>query len=411
MIINNRAEIAPVPRITIQSFSDAPQISLLLKDLMQDRRMFKAHLTTNSGGVHRAVMTYQNEPTPNLIILEVPEHRADFLSALDQLADLCDASTRVVALGRTNEIQLYRALMARGVSEYLVEPFDTVELVRAISGIYAQDTRPMGRIVSVMGAKGGVGASTVAHNLAWAAATDFGLSTSLLDLDLPFGTAGLNYNQDPVQGIADVIAMPDRVDPNMLDRLLTRCHDQLTLLAAPTTLEKAWDLPENAFDMVLDIMRSTVPFTVLDLPHGWQGWTLQALLASEEIVIVAQPDLANLRNAKLVFDKIIPLRPNDDKPKIVLNMVGVPKRPEISANDFARALSVEVSEIIPFDPKAFGFAANNGQMMAQTPEGKLADHFKAIAQMVSRRTVATKRAKTGLLDVLKSGKMKLPFQK
>ena len=193
------------------------------------------------------------------------------------------------------------------------------------------------RVIAVTGAKGGVGASTIAHNVAFAIARDLALDTVIADLDLPFGTAGLDFNQDPPQGVADAVFSPDRVDSAFIDRLLSKCTDRLSLLAAPATLEREYDFTTDTFDPVVDAMRSTVPFIVLDIPHLWSGWSKQNLIAADEVLLVAAPDLANLRNAKNLFDFIRAARPNDRPPLYVLNMMGVPKRPEVRVADFAKA--------------------------------------------------------------------------
>src|SRR5213076_3380298 len=150
------------------------------------------------------------------------------------------------------------------------------------------------RIIAIVGAKGGVGASTVAHNVAWAIARDLALDSVVADLDLSFGTAGLDYNQDPPQGIANAVFSPDRVDTAFVDRLLSKCTEHLSLLAAPATLERVYDFGDEAFDTI----RMTTPCIVLDIPHQWSGWTRRALIGADDILIVAEPDLANLRNTK-----------------------------------------------------------------------------------------------------------------
>ena len=94
-------------------------------------------------------------------------------------------------------------------------------------------SEPVGRVIAVIGSKGGVGASTIAHNVSFSIARDLQLDTVVGDLDLGFGTAGLDFNQDPPQGIADAVFSPDRIDTAFIDRLLSKCTDQLSLLAAP----------------------------------------------------------------------------------------------------------------------------------------------------------------------------------
>ena len=129
--------------------------------------------------------------------------------------------------------------------------------MRSICGLFsAPDAKPVGRIIAVVGAKGGVGASTVAHNIAWAIARDLGLDAVVTDLDLAFGTAGLDYNQDPPQGIADAVFSPDRIDTAFVDRLLSKCTDHLSLLAAPATLDRVYDFGAEAFDPIFDSLRA-----------------------------------------------------------------------------------------------------------------------------------------------------------
>src|SRR6185503_8217267 len=181
----------------------------------------------------------------------------------------------------------------------MISPVGTIDVVRSICGLFsAPDAKPVGRVVAVVGAKGGVGASTIAHNVAWAMASDLALDSVVTDLDLAFGTAGLDYNQDPPQGIADAVFSPDRIDTAFVDRLLSKCTDHLSLLAAPATLERVYDFGAEAFDSILDSLRTSIPCVVLDVPHIWSGWTKRLLVTADEILIVAAPDLANLRNAK-----------------------------------------------------------------------------------------------------------------
>src|SRR5262249_62147687 len=146
----------------------------------------------------------------------------------------------------------------------------------------------------------------------------------------------------------------------------------LSLLAAPATLDRVYDFATEAFDSIYDSLRATVPCIVLDVPHQWTGWTKHTLIAADDILVVAGPDLANLRNAKNLLDLLRAARPNDRRPFYCLNQVGVPKRPEINAADFAKALEGTPIAIIPFEPQVFGAAANNGQMIAEFSSGQRA---------------------------------------
>ncbi len=378
-------QIDPVPRVSIQAFCDSAEASAVVADAAADRRMAKAQVRQTMGGASAALETFRSASTPNVIVIEAPVDRSILLTQLDELAQNCDPGTKVIVLGRANDVALYRQLIARGVSEYLAPPYEVVDLVQAVSHLFrAPGAKPLGRIVAVVGAKGGVGASTVAHNLAWALAGVADKATIVADFDLAFGTAGLDYNQDPPQSVADAVFAPERVDAVLVDRLLAKCGDHLNLLAAPATLDRALDFTETAFDTLMDAMRSSTPWIVIDVPHLWSGWVRRTLIAADDVVLVASPDLANLRNAKNIVDVLKGARPNDHPPRLVLNGVGMPKRPEIAAADFARTVEVKPVAVIPHDAKLFGGAANNGQMIAEVdPKGKVAQTFDALAKLVA----------------------------
>ncbi len=182
-----------------------------------------------------------------------------------------------------NDVTLYRELVRRGVSDYLISPVGVLQIVRAVCGLFsAPDAKPVGRIIAVVGAKGGVGASTIAHNIAFSIAHDLMLDSVVTDLDLAFGTAGLDFNQDPPQGIAEAVFSPDRIDTAFVDRLLAKCTDHLNLLAAPATLDRVYDFGADAFEAIFDSLRATVPCVVLDVPHQWTGWTKQTLVGADD---------------------------------------------------------------------------------------------------------------------------------
>ncbi|HEU4660244.1 MAG TPA: AAA family ATPase [Pseudolabrys sp.] len=400
-------QIAPAPRVSIQAFCETVETAGAVQAAGEDRRLAKTHVKVQMGSIAAAVEAYRSAPTPNVIIIETDSRSEDVLAGLDQLAEVCDASTRVIVIGRVNDVMLYRELTRRGVSEYLIAPVSVLDVVRGVCSLFStEDAKPVGRIIAVVGAKGGVGASTIAHNVGWAIARDLSLDSVVTDLDLAFGTAGLDYNQDPPQGIADAVFSPERVDTAFIDRLLSKCTDHLSLLAAPASLERVYDFGAEAFDAILDSLRSTIPCVVLDVPHQWAGWTKRLLVSADDILIVSGPDLANLRNAKNLVDYLRAARPNDRRPFYCLNQVGVPKRPEISPADFAKALESTPLAVIPFEPQVFGTAANNGQMIAEvSAKHKSAEMFRTMAQVLTGRS-ETKSKGGGLLSPLLSKIMK-----
>lgn len=377
----------PVPRITIHIFCVAAETAELAERAAQDRRMARATVVTRMGGLPAAVATYQSQPTPSLVMVESADAAPELLALLDRLAEVCDPGTKVLVIGAANDIALYRELMRRGVSEYLVPPLNPLLLVRAVTGLYSDPSAPfVGRQIAFCGAKGGSGSSTIAHNIAYSITERLQTGAVLVDLDLPFGTAGLDFNQDPLQGVADALSQPDRLDPVLMDRMMARCTERLSLFAAPASLDGDYDISAEAFEEVTQKIRAAAPFVVLDLPHVWTAWKRKILLSSDDLVIVATPDLASLRNAKNVIDLVRRARPNDAPPRLVINQVGVPGRPEIPVKDFGEALGLTPALCLPFDPKLFGQAANNGQMLTEVnPKSRSAEGIDHLAEQIARR--------------------------
>tara|TARA_B100000678_G_scaffold161909_1_gene135312 strand:- start:11082 stop:12485 length:1404 start_codon:yes stop_codon:yes gene_type:complete len=394
-----------VPRITVHAYCERAATAQIIELASKDRRLAKANIEIQEGGLARAIQVYQDQTTPDLLIIESSLPGKQMLAQIDALAELCDPNIRVLVIGAMNDVQLYRQLVARGVSEYLVPPFQPVQLIQSISALYVDPDRPfMGRSLAVVGAKGGVGASTIAHNLAWSISENIEINSTLVDLDLSWGTTALDFNQESSQTIADALSDPDRVDDNVLDRLLSKATDRLTLFTAPASLGADYQFPEESYDEIIDRVRRNVPYVVLDMPHVWSDWARNALVNADDVVIVCQPDLASLRNGKNLVDFLKNARSNDAPPKVVLNMVGVPKRPEIPVKDFAAAIGVEPSLVLPFEPGLFGQASNNGQMISETsPDSKSSVGIDHLAAQLTGRSVVDRQVSM-LQKILKLGK-------
>lgn len=379
----------PVPRISIHAFCEFPDTGAALQRAAADRRLSKANVTVQLGGLQAAIEHYTGQMTPNLLIAETRLQGRAALDEIDRLAEVSDPATKVLIVGRVNDVELYRELIRRGVSEYLVAPVSPLHLIEVISGLYlGPDAAPIGRVISFVAARGGAGSSTLAHNAAWTIAERIGINTAIVDLDLPFGTVSLDFNEDPGQGVADALSAPERLDDMLLDRLLQKATDHLSLFTAPSMLERDYDAEPASYEAVIDAVRQMTPCVVLDLPHLWAPWVRQTLLSSDDVVIVATPDLASLRNGKAIVDLLKHSRPNDPPPKLLLNQVGVNKRPEIPVKDFAETIGVAPSLVIPFEPALFGAAANNGQMLMEVqPRSQTAEGLRALSVLLTGREI------------------------
>lgn len=356
--------VAMIPRVNIHVYCEEQATAHVLQSVSQDRRASKAHIDVHLGGIPAAIQVYHQQQTPEVLIIETKKSRDQVMAELGGLAQVCEPTTKVLVIGHVNDVILYRELMKAGVAEYLVAPISEVQVIESLSGLFGDpEAEPLGRVIAFVGAKGGVGSSTIAHNIGWYISHNLSAETVITDLDMAFGTAGLNFNSEGVQGIAEALGAQDRIDQVLIDRLLTKCSDKLSLLLAPGSVEREVKVDETALENVLDTVRKSMPFVIVDVPNIWAPWSKHTLTQADDVVIVATPELASLRNTKNMIDNLKASRPNDGPPVLVLNQVGLPKRPEVPAAEFAKAVGVEPSIIIQHDAQLFGTANSNGQMV------------------------------------------------
>ena len=391
----------PVPRISIHAFCESPATTALLEKASVDRRLAKTHLTIHMGGIAKAVDQFQNASTPNLIILETMASGSEIFAQLNELAEVCDPSTKVVIVGQVNDIILYRELIRQGVSEYIVRPQSPLQIIKTIADLYVDPSAPpIGRSIAFVGARGGVGSSTLAHNVGWCTAEEFSSDTVILDLDLPFGTASLDFDQDASAGLFEALSSPERLDDVLLDRLLQKHTDRLSLFTAPSVLDRDYDLDDQAFETVIDVVRGSAPTIIIDVPHQWCSWSKRILTTADEIVITAAPDLASFRNTKQLVDIVSAARPNDAPPTLVLNMFD-PKLSPVQPDQFAEHVGLKPAQVFNWDPQLFGAAATNAAPLVEVgPKSKSALSLRELsAQVLGKNEANIVRPKFNLMSL------------
>ena len=278
---------------------------------------------------------------------------------------MCDAGTRVIVIGRINDVMLYRELVRRGVSDYVLAPVGAIDVVRSVCNLFsAPEAKAVGRIIAIVGAKGGVGSSTVAHNVAWAIARDLSLDSVVADLDLAFGTAGLDYNQDPPQGIADAVFSPDRSIP----RSSTACCRN-----APTT-SACWRRQRRSTRSTISARKPSIRSSIRFAPRCPASCSTFPINGRDG---PGAPDRgrrhsdrrgARSRQSAQHQEHLRPAEGIAAERSRAALLPEPGRHPEAAGNpgrEFAKAIENQPIATIPFDPQMFGAAANNGQMIAE----------------------------------------------
>lgn len=320
-----------------------------------------------TGGISAARRELSESVSPTLLIVDLSES-SEPLADVNGLAEVCEPGTRVIALGTTNDVRLYRSLMDAGVTDYMVKPVAAADLARAVAHATSggkQDAAEgkRGRIHSVVGARGGVGASTVALNLAWILSQEQKQRVVLIDLDLHFGTVALSLDVDPGNGFRDVLHNPGRIDPLFLERAVIRVNDTLAILSTEEPLAGAGQWSPEAFVPMLAELGKLFDHIILDVPRTFAVQHPELISSATTTMLVADLSLSAMRDALRIKTLVREAAPQT-RLKIMLNQYRPLGKSDMPAAEFERSIDEKISCNIPFDPKSAAQAASAGKPMA-----------------------------------------------
>ena len=384
---------ALLPYIKVHCYTGDPAIRATFEAFAADRLMSRTSVEVRDGDLSTAIGRYRDASTPHLIVIDCPGEIDGTLAALDALADVCDPGTRMIVVGRANDIGFYRRLLDRGVSDYLLAPCDARDLTRVTGRLFCDATSPtLGKVYAFIGAKGGVGSSTVAQNVAWAFAERHEQSVLLADMDLQFGTVALGCNVEHARGMEETIREVERLDTALLERLMVTRGKRLRLLTASAEPGAPARFDSATVQRVIDVAQRNLPIVVLDLPHLWTDWVATTMRRADGVVVTAVPTLWGLRNAAALCDAIRAIRPNDPPPILVLNKTGAARRSEVPAKEIEAALSLVPTCAIPFAAKLFGTAESKGQMMTEVGGASaITDCYASLADTIVGKAAPKRR--------------------
>ncbi|MGD9637494.1 MAG: AAA family ATPase [Alphaproteobacteria bacterium] len=342
------------------------QTKLEVEKAHKNKLLSYSTINFHKGGLIAAVEYYKDKETPDLVILEEKEEDDNkMLSYLEKFAEFCSPNTKVIIVGKLNDINLYRKLISEGVTEYFTYPLSFDDLINRIETVFSRpDSMPKGKLISFYGARGGVGSSCLAHNVAWILSHEKKDDVILVDTDIFFGTAAFAFNLDVKQTIVDAIMQPNRLDQDLLEKIMIHYDDYLMILGSPANFSNNVKISIEVLDKIIDMLRQMADIVILDLPHNYEAWIYQTLIDSDEAVIVATPDLTSFRNIKNIKDIIDKTR--EKKPfKLVFNQYDSNRKTQLSEKDFSETLGVQPLMTMPYVPDVFGEANNNGQMICE----------------------------------------------
>lgn len=348
------------------------------------------------GSPAQAAAALAANPMPvSHLVLDIGGRGQDVIPEIDQLAQQCEVGTRVVAVGDTNDIILYRALIARGVSEYLPMPADPAELVRILTVPPAVAAAPVveapatpapssarveKRVISFMSAASGDGASSAALNTAYALSQLFNGTTVLVDMDYQYGMVAKHLDLQNQYGIRDLFDHPERgVDVTLIKRMVAN-YGKLHVITAPAELRYLPNVHADAIRDLVNTLKQTYDNVVLDLPHVWLPWVAAAAQQSTHLVLVAQLWLKSVSHAARTMRVLRELNIPLDRIVNIINRSGARFKEAIEPEDFERVCGTSIRYTLANDIKTITSAEASAQSVFEVDHSQLADDIMRLAR-------------------------------
>ena len=327
----------------------------------------------HKGGLRNAVQTLSVSASPQILFVDLAES-GDPLNDINGLAEVCEPGTVVIAAGQVNDVRLYRDLVASGIQDYLLKPLHPDMLRETFSQAQAMLNAPKlvdagierpHCSIAVIGARGGVGASTMATSLAWLLSTKEARTTALLDLDVHFGTGALALDLEPGRGLTDAIENPSRIDGLFIERAMVKASEKLAVLSAEAPINSPLLTDGAAFYQLQEEMRGAFECTVIDLPRGMLVQHPSLVSDVQQAVVVTELTLAAARDTIRILSWLKTNAPATQVRVVANRLHGASGQLEISRKDFEGSIERKIDHAIPYDQKLAAQAAKLGKPLAE----------------------------------------------
>ena len=342
----------------------------------------------NKGGLRNAVQSLSVSASPQILFVDLSES-GDPLNDINALAEVCEPGTVVIAAGQVNDVRLYRDLVVSGIQDYLLKPLNADMLRDAFNNALAILNAPKAVetgterphiSTAFIGARGGVGASSIATSVAWVLSEKGARTTALLDLDVHFGTGALSLDLEPGRGLTDAIENPSRIDGLFIERAMVKSSETLSVLSAEAPINSPVLTDGAAFYQLQEEMRGAFECTVVDLPRGMLVQHPHLMTDIQVAVIVTELTLAAARDTIRILSW---MKSNAPQTQIVVvaNRVQAAAQLEITRKDFEGSIERKLDFLVNFDQKLAAQSAKLGKPLAEAGKGS-----KTIAPIVDLAT-------------------------
>lgn len=320
------------------------------------------------GGIKEAVKFLKNHRSPRVLLIDVSSSNLP-ISDMLSLADACEPGVEVIAIGARNEVGIFRDLISLGVKDYLVKPLLPNHFTRAMRS--ALGTLPddatntfvnYGKIIAVVGTRGGVGVSSIAQNCAWNMATTHGKRIGLVDLDTQMGVQSVLCDLPPTQGLRELLEFPDRIDDLVIDRSMSKMNEHLFVFSSEESLSENFHITSGALGGLAMAMKKNFHYTLFDLPRTYIVPMIVDMLRLSDIVfLVTDLTLLSVRDTARILRLLKEAHTPNQRVIVICNKKGLYKKGEIKPELFEESLEKKIDCFIDFDAITPLDALNQGE--------------------------------------------------
>jgi pilus assembly protein CpaE len=338
-------------------------------------------LELKHGGIRNAVRLLENDTELHSVIADI-NGTEDPMAAIENLARVCPADVQVALIGENTDIAFYRSLIDMGVREYLPKPItrDAVYTLLRPKLVGDQPDRDRGgHVVSVCGAQGGAGATSIAVNLALQLAETAKTKVALLDLHLQGGEAAVLLGVRPGPGLRIALEDPLRADALFLERAAIEVNDRVRLIAGDEALDSELQITEAGMRHVLSLLRQRFNFVVVDVPVPITRAIRSVISLSRNVLVLLEAEVTGLRNALALRDAVTNIA-GKNRVFTVLNRANRPGGLDLAS--ITRGLGSPPDVIIPDLGKRMTESVNQG-IPALVRVSALRRHLAPLVQEVS----------------------------
>ena len=287
------------------------------------------------------------------------------------LTELTRLGSQVMALGTVNDVNYFRRIMRTGARDYLIKPIDADELGAIFVRLEqpGDGVSPKGRVVGMIGARGGVGVTTLAINAGFIMAEKLSRRTALVDMDIYAGNIALALDLDPTRGLREALDDPERVDETFLQNAMAKFGKSLHVLATEEAFDDTVRLTDDKVLMLADTIRANFDMAIMDLPRHFIMREPALFSRFDDIVVVTELTLQSLRDVNRLV-KLMSVRNRQAKIHVIANRVTA--KPDVSVKEFEAGMEGKLRCTFPHDPKVMNRATMKGQpLVASDPKHRM----------------------------------------